>query len=58
VAEPGLELTIDSAPRTASVPNVWRRSWLCRRRHNYEYADLLVMPTWSRKSSQIGLMAA
>jgi hypothetical protein len=24
----------------------------------HEHADLLVMPTWGRKSSQIGLMAA
>ncbi len=23
----------------------WRRSWLCRRRHNHDYADLPVMPT-------------
>jgi hypothetical protein len=31
---------------------------LCRHRHNHEYADLLVMPTSARKSSQIGLIAA
>jgi hypothetical protein len=24
----------------------------------HEYADLLVMPTWARKSAQIGLIAA
>jgi hypothetical protein len=27
---------------------VCRRSWLCRRRHNHDYADLCVMPTWVR----------
>jgi hypothetical protein len=40
------------------VAYVCRRSWLCRRRHNYEYADLLVMPTSVEESSQIGLIAA
>jgi hypothetical protein len=37
---------------------VWRWSWLCRRRHNHEYADLLVMPTSSRNASRIGLIGA
>jgi len=25
-----------SAFGSSSYPNVWRRSWLCRRRHNYD----------------------
>jgi hypothetical protein len=40
------------------LAKVWRKSCLCPRRYNYEYADLLVMPTSARKSSQIGLIAA
>jgi hypothetical protein len=37
---------------------VWRRSWLCRCRHNHEYADVLVMPMWAGMSRQRALIAA
>ena len=40
------------------LAKVWRKSWLCRRRHNHEYADVFVMPMSGRNSSQLGLIAA
>ena len=44
--------------RIAWVPKLWRRSYLCRRRHKNEYADVVVMPIWARDALLAGVIAA
>jgi hypothetical protein len=49
---------IPAPPAAAKVFPVWRRSWLCRRRHNYDCADSCVMPTLADKALVRGLPAS
>jgi integrase len=57
---------LDGAPWTGNAYDDWRAgAWKAALeaagdpyQRPYEYADLLVMPTWGRKSSQVGLLAA
>ncbi len=55
----GLDLQIDAVQDLlAVVGEVWRRSCLCRGRHNHDYADPCVMPTSAKRSLWVGVTAA
>ncbi len=49
--------SVRCASSSVGTAKLWRKSWLCRRRHKHDYADVRVMPMLGRKSLQVGLIA-